>query len=75
MVGMAEDVDVLVLERETATAAATIAAASVAAVAVATHGLLDKDLPDLGRQRRLFADGLVRDNDTLLGLYGERRRG
>lgn len=71
---MVEDVDVLVLGRETAVAAATIAATSVTIVA-ATHGLLDKDLADLGSQGCLFADGLVRDDDTLLGLYGKKRRG
>lgn len=69
-----EDVDVLVFGRETAIAAAAIAATSVVAVATATHGLLNKDLTDLGRQGCLFADGLVRD-DSHLGLYGERRRG
>lgn len=68
------DVDVLVLGRETAIAAATIAATSVA-VAATTHGLLDKDLADLGRQGCLFADGFVRDDDTFLGLYGEQSRG
>ena len=74
MVGV-EDVDVLVLGRETAITAATIAATHAVAVAVVTHGLLDKDLANLGRQGRLFANSLVRDDDTLLGLYREQRRG